>query len=599
MPIVGISTARLRKLLGSDLESEKIAEAIDRLGCDLEEVAEVHIHACPACSAVFDRLPREDAPKECTICGHKADEPFPETGQDEHVRLDLLPARPDLFDSAGLARALVGYLGIRTGLPEYAVSEGEVVVTVDDSVKSVRPEIACAELVVPAVDLDTLVEIMQLQENLHWAVGRDRKKASIGVYDLSTHGTKIRWTTEAPDYEFVPLGMPGEEMSLADILAGHPKGTKYAHLLDPFDRYPILVDEAGQVLSMPPIINSEETKLTEGATRLLVYVTGPDRRAVEDCLALVVSSVAELGGEVKTVRIVDGDEERVTPDLTAVPTALSPERAAKLIGVEMDRDAVVANLDRMRLGVEDDGGDIVTVLVPRYRMDVKHEVDLIEDVAIAHGYHRLPADLVPTMTVAQERPLTRLCRGVRDTLTGLGSFEVLSFFLTNRDEHLTRMRLPEEMSQVTILNPISVYQEIARVHLLSGLMGAFALNKTKEMPQPIFEIGDVAWAGEDSAGQRRLVAIGEMGPRSDYATIRATVDALLHELDVEVTYAPADGHAFAPVFLDGRAATVSAGGREVGFLGEVHPEVITGWGLEHPVVLAEIDLDLVMGGAEE
>ena len=122
MPIVGISTARLRKLLGTDLESEEIAQAIDRLGCDLEEVAEVHIHSCPACRAVFDRLPREDAPKECTICGVKGEEPFPETGKDEHVRLDLLPARPDLFDSAGLARALVGYLGIRTGLPEYSVS---------------------------------------------------------------------------------------------------------------------------------------------------------------------------------------------------------------------------------------------------------------------------------------------------------------------------------------------------------------------------------------------------------------------------------------------------------------------------------------------
>jgi len=422
-------------------------------------------------------------------------------------------------------------------------------------------------------------------------------KASIGGYDLSTHGTGIRWTTESPDFRFVPLGMPGREMSLEAILAEHPKGTRYAHLLEGFDRYPLLVDEDGQVLSMPPIINSEETKLTEGATRLFVDVTGPDRRAVDDCLALVVSSVAELGGTVRSVRIVEGDGERVTPDLSAVPTALSPERAERLIGVPMDRAAVVANLDRMRLGVEDPGSGDVTVLVPRYRMDVKHEVDLIEDAAIAHGYHRLPAELVPTMTVARERPLTRLCRAVRETLTGLGLFEVLSFFLTNREEHLARMRLPEEMSQVTIRNPISVYQEIARTHLLSGLMGSFARNRTREMPQPIFEIGDAAWAREGAAGQRRLVAVGEMGPRSDYATIRATVDALLHELDVVATYAPADGDPYAPVFLEGRAAKVSAGFGEIGVLGEVHPEVLLAWGLEHPVALAEIDLDVVLAGA--
>ncbi|MHC4861432.1 MAG: hypothetical protein ACYTDY_15225, partial [Planctomycetota bacterium] len=71
MPIVGISTARLKKLLGQDLTSERIAEAIDQLGCDLEEVADVLLYECPACRAVADRLPREDPPKECAVCGTK------------------------------------------------------------------------------------------------------------------------------------------------------------------------------------------------------------------------------------------------------------------------------------------------------------------------------------------------------------------------------------------------------------------------------------------------------------------------------------------------------------------------------------------------
>jgi phenylalanyl-tRNA synthetase beta chain len=192
MPVVGISTARLRRLLGKEIESGRLAEAIDRIGCDLEEVAEVVLFACGACGGIADRLPREDPPKECAICGHRADRPFPEVGRDERVRLDLLPARPDLFDSAGLARALLGYLDIEKGLPEYPVAAGEIVVRVEEPVLAIRPEIACAEVAMPPLDRETLVEIMQLQENLHWAVGRDRKKASIGVYDRSRHGSECR-----------------------------------------------------------------------------------------------------------------------------------------------------------------------------------------------------------------------------------------------------------------------------------------------------------------------------------------------------------------------------------------------------------------------
>ncbi|MHC4472247.1 MAG: phenylalanine--tRNA ligase subunit beta [Planctomycetota bacterium] len=599
MPIVGISTARLKKLLGKDLTSERIAEAIDQLGCDLEEVADVLLYECPACRAVADRLPREDPPKECAVCGTKTESPFAEVGTDEVVRLDLLPARPDLFDSGGLSRALVGYLGIETGLPEYPVEEGDVVVRVDPSVMAVRPLIACAEVVMPPLDQQTLVEVFQLQENLHWAVGRDRKKASIGVYDLATHGTEIIWTAEPPDYRFVPLGMPGTEMTLTEILERHPKGVRYAELLAPYDRYPILVDTDGQVLSMPPVINSEETKLALGAERLFVDVTGHDRRAVDDCLAILVTSLAELGGTIRGVRIENGADPVVTPELSPRPARLSPRRAATLIGVDLDEERVVSYLDRMRLGVADRADGEVEVLVPRYRVDVKHEVDLIEDVAIAHGYHELPAVLVPTQTVGRADPRLDFARKVRRVLTGLGATEVVNFLLTNPEEHLARMGLPEDVGQAVILNPISVNQTIVRTNLLSGLMATFAANRTREMPQLVFEIGTVVRATAESSAQSAHLGVGETGPRADYARIRGAVDSLLHEMDLEPSIAPLADHELLPVFLPGRAALVSAGGREMGVIGEVHPEVITTFGLDHPVVLAELDLAALAGEEEE
>ncbi len=595
MPVVAISTARLRSLLGTEIEGKALAEAIDFLGCDLEELVEVHLFECPACGTIVYRLPREAAPKTCEVCGHEEAGGFIDQGTDEVVRLDLLPARPDLFDSAGLARALVGYLGIRTGLPPYPVEDGELSVTVDPSVLAVRPEIACAELTVPPLDQAGLAEAFHLQEHLHWAVGRGRKKASIGAYDLEAIEGEITYTALAPDHEFVPLGMPGRMMSLADILTKHPKGRVFKDLLAGYDAYPVLQDARGQVLSMPPIINSEETRLRPGTSHIFLDVTGHDRRVVDDTLALVLTSICHVTGSIKSVKIHRPGETRVTPDLTPFTRTLSPERTTKLIGVDLTEEEMTSCLSRMRLDVTGRAanGDF-EVAIPRYRVDVKHEVDLIEDVAIAYGYHNLPSLLVPTMTVGQELPQTAIGRKARRTLVGLGFVEVMSFVLTNREEHLTRMRLPEDVRQAKLLNPISVHQEIVRTNLLSGLMSIFALNKTREMPQPIFEVGEVVRATEDDSTQHLRLAIGEMGPRSDYARIRSVTDSVFRELGLTIDVSPLTDHELAPVFLPGRAAVIGLNGETAGVMGEVAPEVITAWSLDHPVVVAELDADVVL-----
>ncbi|MEN8149466.1 MAG: phenylalanine--tRNA ligase subunit beta [Planctomycetota bacterium] len=598
MPVIGLPTRVLRSFLESELTTEKLAETIDRIGCDLEEVTVVTVFGCPSCGGPETRLPREDPPKLCGQCGHESAEAFPETGQEEMVRLDLLPARPDLFDAGGLTRAIRGYLGLKTGLPTYDVEPGNVVVTVDPSVKAVRPEIACAEIVGNAISEDDLVGIFRLQEDLHWAVGRDRKRASIGVYDMSTHGEAIHWTTKSPDFAFTPLGMPGEKMSLADVLENHPKGKAYAHLLEGFDRYPVLIDDDGQVLSMPPIINSEQTKLKSGATRLLIDVTGPDRRSVDDALALLVSAVAEHEVTIRSVTIEDGDETRVTPDLEPTVTRLDRARTTRLIGVEMTDGEMDDCLDRMRLGIGDRHDDgTIDVIVPRYRTDVRHEVDLVEDVAIAYGFHNLPSTLVPTMTVGVELPMTRLSCDVRAVMTGLSFYEAMTFVLTNEDEHSRRMRLPDDLGEVRLRNPISVTNTIMRSHMLGSLMATFARNRTREMPQRLFELGEVAHATEGSCEQSHRLCIGVMGPRADYATVRSTVDEICHETGVGVDerVVPGDDHELAPAFLPGRVAKVLVGDVELGVMGEVHPEVIVAFGLEHPVAMAQLDMDALLG----
>jgi len=297
------------------------------------------------------------------------------------------------------------------------------------------------------------------------------------------------------------------------------------------------------------------------------------------------------------VTIEDGAETRVTPDLEPTTVSLDRARTTRLIGVPMTDEEMDGCLDRMRLGIgerRDDG--TVDVIVPRYRTDVRHEVDIVEDVAIAYGFHNLPSTLVPTMTVGQELPMTRLGRDVRAVLTGLWFYEAMTFVLTNGDEHNRMMRLPDDLGEVRIQNPISVANTRMRSHLLGSLMSTFARNRTREMPQRIFELGEVAHATEGSCEQGHRVGVGVMGPRADYAVIRSTVDEVCHEtgLDLDERIVPGDDHALAPAFLPGRVARILVGDVELGVMGEVHPEVITAFGLEHPVALAQLDMDAML-----
>ena len=90
----------------------------------------------------------------------------------------------------------------------------------------------------------------------------------------------------------------------------------YAHLLEDHKRYPVLVDAKGHVLSMPPIINSDSTKVKGGSKRLFIDVTGISEAAVDNSLHTLVCSLIELGAKISTVRVRQNGQERVTPDLS-------------------------------------------------------------------------------------------------------------------------------------------------------------------------------------------------------------------------------------------------------------------------------------------
>lgn len=618
MPIVNMPVDALLRLVnraGSavSVEREALPRRLDEMGVEVEEVTSTQQFVCRACAKVLERTEAQGPPLHCSNCGvdfRAAPGQLHDAGKSDVLRLNMLAVRPDIFDVGGMARYFRGFLGIQPGLIEYPLAPAKISVKVDPRLSnedSRRPFIACAVLRGLRLDHERIKFLMNLQEDLHWALGRDRKLASIGVYDLEKlAGTAFRYEAVAPDeLRFVPLGFgpdsPDSLLTPGQILERHKTGQAYAHLLKGFARYPLLRDERGTVLSMPPIINSEATRVTQQTTQCFVDVTGLSQRTVDRALAIIVSGVREVMPDVQIEQVlIDGAEgKRTTPDLTPTVMELSVAEAAETVGVPLEAADAGRLLERMGHGVKLAHDGRLQVSVPAWRNDVMHPVDLIEDIAVAYGYDRLTPAIVPTVTIGVPREIEEQSGVARRVMTGLGFHQVMTLTLSSEAAAFEQWGLaaddPLRSRAVRIENPISVEQTICRVSLLPGLMQTLSINKRYDLPQQLFEVGDVCvvdGAVETGAREERMLAAALIGTHVGYADIRAVCDALAHEMGAGVKV-EATQH---PSFIAGRAAAIrAAGGAEMGLMGELHPRVIEAYGLKHPVAVLELSLARLLG----
>ena len=323
MPVVAIPIEDLNRRLNTQLSNEEMELRLEQLGCDIEEFTQIRRIQCNVCNNLRELTLNEEMPNRCTECGHTDDKAdfWSDLGNEDVVRMDLLPVRPDIFDPGGLSRALRGLLDLKTGLPDYQIGDAQLSLTVDPIVQeesSYRPYIGCAVIRGLSFDDFSLRLVMKLQENLHWALGRNRKLASIGVYDLSTINGPLKYTAvEREGLRFTPLFVPDQQQTPQEVLETHPKGVAFANLLDGYTHVPMLVDANEQVLSMPPIINSHETRVTIDTKDVFIDVTGITQKAVTKTLHTIVTSMLELfpGAKAERVEVQLPEEKVQTPSL--------------------------------------------------------------------------------------------------------------------------------------------------------------------------------------------------------------------------------------------------------------------------------------------
>ena len=545
MPVITFNYHDLLSLAGTEMPAEEFANLIPMIGADF----------------------------------HHYDASTDEMG------VEFFPDRPDLYSVEGIARALRNFLGLEKGLRRYAVSKSEVVLRVDSSVEHVRPFVVAGIVREVVMTDDFIRSLMELQEKIHLTVGRKRQKVAVGIHDLDKVTPPFAYKAVDPEsVSFVPLAKQ-ESMNLREILQRHEKGMDYAYILEGKQKYPIITDKNDQVLSFPPIINGDLTTVTEETKNIFIDVTGTDLDTISGVLNIVATMMAERGGRIETVRVL-AKKKLNTPDLTPAEWDLEIKYANQLLGLQLTGEEMVSCLERMGFDAQVSRNKL-KVLVPATRMDILHPVDLVEDVAKGYGYAKFGMARPETFSIGSERPIERSSDVVRQMLIGHGYSEVTTLTLSSQREQFEMMRL-QPIECVEILNPITEDHDCLRVSLLPSLLAVLRKSKHRDLPQRIFEVGDVVLETK----RRRHLAVAEIHSKASFTEIKSLAEALLKDMAVDYGFVAAE----VPTYIDGRCAAIMVEGKLVGHFGELHPEVITGAELGYPIAALEIDLMDALSG---
>ncbi|KZW04107.1 phenylalanyl-tRNA synthetase [Exidia glandulosa HHB12029] len=551
------------------------------------------------------------------------------------LKIEIPANRYDLLCIEGIARSLRVFLG-KEKAPiyrlKYPVGGDDKLLTlkISKDCLRVRPFFAGAVLRNIRFTQRSYESFIDLQDKLHHNIGRRRILVSMGTHDLDTITPPFSYEALPPtEIEFVPLNQT--KKFRADQLMAHYKTdrqlSKYLHIIEDSPVYPIIYDSKRVVASMPPIINSEHSKITLNTRNVFLDVTATDQTKLDIVLNMLVTMFSEYCEEpftIEPIRVVLPDgTSKVTPDLAPQRRTAHASYINACTGLSLPPKDIAELLNRMTLSATTSPTepDQLLVEVPPTRPDILHECDIMEDAAIAYGFNNLPRTFPPTNTVAQPLAISKLCDLVRREWAQAGWVEALPLILCSHEENFAWLNRHDDGTQVVRLaNPKTLEFQVVRTSLLPGLLKTIRENRNHALPVRIFETADVVFKDptvERQARNERHAAAVWCNKTAGFEVIHGLLDRIMQMLEIpkiaSTDRTAQTGYYIAqfddPTFFPGRAAQIYyrpssssssivleaktfIGLRDVpiGTLGILHPTVLQNFEIGYPCSALEFDL---------
>ena len=531
-------------------------------------------------------------------------------------KIEVAANRYDLLCLEGLALALRIFLN-KQKMPDIKplniLPDNERQLIVYDSVKEVRPIGLCAILRDINFTDEMLKNFMDLQDKLHNNICRGRKLVSMGTHDLDTVKGPFMYKALKPEHiHFVPLNREEEVNGdgLMSILKDDPKLGKYLYLLEGKERYPVMMDSNGVIMSLPPIINSQHTKMTLNTHNVLIDITGLDYtkcNIVLNTLIAMFSIYCKNPFTVEEINVINNEtkEGKMYPDLAPRIFNVDFNYLKTITGIyDILPENVIPLLERMELKAKILSPNEIEVSTPITRSDILHPCDIAEDLAISYGYNNIKKELTKTKTHGVQQPYNKLADLFRNEMAMGGYVEFLTMALLSHKDMFTNL-LKEEKDDKTVQILYSKTKEFEyiRSSLIPGILKSIEGNKANQLPFKIFEISDVVLTDETNevgAVNRRKLCFAYTNTTSAMEIVQGMVDLLMKKIGLIFNCDKKDKHytikkSNNEIFFEDRQAEIFIlDDIKVGIYGIVHPKVIKNFGIKNPVTLCEIDLQLIM-----
>ena len=514
----------------------------------------------------------------------------------ETVRIEYNPNRPDFSSKFGIIRAIKGLLEIEVGIPNFRLSaSSNYVIKVDKSVKQVRPYIV--SLVAKRKENLTnedIKDLIAMQEDLHNGIGRRRKKASIGIHNLDQVQFPLTYTTADENFAFTPLDKP-VDCTIKQILNELDTGIEYGFILKGAERYPLILDSKNTVLSFPPIVNSNATKITANIKNILVEVTATNKRTAEDTIAIIAMNLFDSGYEIQPLTIddIDTGKKELTPNMDPKSMQIDSSYINQVLGLNLDIHDISFCLNKSRLGteIEEKQNGKLACTIPRYRTDVFHQIDIVEEVAIGYGVFNFQPKLPWSKTSGAKSDLTSFFNVAREILIGLGMLEILSFSLVSKKVQYELMGISDVRTKVISVNSTkSSEYEVLRDSLIPSLLQTLSHNIHQEYPQKLFEIGKVFQLSNE-LDEHWNVGVVIAHNTASYTEAKSTMQELLNGCFgpkyANMVFTSAN---YNSMFIEGRCANIILNEKNIGTIGEITPVALENFKLRVPVTAFELNM---------
>lgn len=541
------------------------------------------------------------------------------------LEFELTANRADCFSVFGLVREIAAITGNKPHFPEIKVNE-------DDNTK--LNDIFSVEIADP--DLCSrfstrMLKNVKIGPSPEWM---QQRLEGAGIRSINN-------VVDVTNFVMIELGHPMhaydyDKITGKKLIARRAIEGEELHTLDDTSRKAkgemLVIADSEKAAGLAGIMGGFETEITDTTTTVVLEsadfygpcirrtaracglsseASGRFERGVDSETTIkALDRAAQLLQEMGACTVCEGIVDVYPNPKQANYVTFTPEQINNHLGTNIAKDVMLNIITSVGFDVTKDENDEITVKVPSWRNDVTCMADISEEIARLHGFDKIKSTLPNgvSMQGTQSAKQTFIDK-VKASLSSQGLYETISFALTN-EETFNKLNIPQDSplrKAVPIMNPLSDEYPLVRTTLLSSIFDNLARNLARKNDDvALFEVGSVFFpkalpvtelpdevvkiAGAIT-GRRNAQGWNQTNDMVDFYDAKGIIEELLANLRV-TRYTVETGTHYA--MHPGKTALFKKGRDVIATVGEVHPAVLSAYGITKPVYIFELDATTVM-----